>query len=333
MGKLTGLLKMKKAKGDDSSLGMQRNAASTMSGSSAETPMPLSLSLSMPSADLINAGSHVSVSLMDDIMDELAGTTPDTPQPSHTSSKIDFDDFGLAFELSRQLDLSASQTDTKTISSNRPIKVGRLEHNSALKNNVFLRSQQQLRSGVTPASSTPGVSHRQIPNIYGTSVANTNTTTSKTTPSYLRGLSSKEIEEKAEAAVKLREASRKANNQLPSDDEESEASDSDGSDDDSEAEKQKQQKQQQLQQHQQQQQLQHEQAAAKTEFLRRDDNAKKARPANPEDVINRMKDRHRAVLVGAAAAVREEYYEEYLDEYGRLQQMQPQGLIGYNLQY
>ncbi|KAF9353167.1 hypothetical protein BGX26_009037 [Mortierella sp. AD094] len=328
MGKLTSLLKKKKTRGDDSTPGLQGNASSTMSGSSYEISVPLSLCI--PSSDAIKV--DVSTSLMDDIMGELAGTTPDTPQPSQTNSKPDFDDFGLAFELSRQLDLGESQNDSKVISSSGPAKVGRLEQNSAFKENTFLRSQQQqLRSGPSP---TPTISapYRQTSNIYGASTTNTsaNATTKNASP-YLK-LSAKEAEEKAEVAAKLREASKKANNQLPSDDEGSETSDSDDSEDENEAERQQQlqQQQQQLQQHQQ---LQQEQDAGKTESLRRDDNMKKARPINPEDVINRMKDRHRAVIAGAAAAAREEYYEEYMDEYGHLQQLQPQGPLGYSMQY
>jgi hypothetical protein len=96
MGKLTSLLKKKKSKGDD--LSGQRTG-STMSGSSVSVetsgisapfvtsvPVVAPLSLSIPTTTEMITTTATELqspfSLMDDIMDELAGTTPDTPQPS-----------------------------------------------------------------------------------------------------------------------------------------------------------------------------------------------------------------------------------------------------------
>ncbi|KAF9087017.1 hypothetical protein BGX23_008417, partial [Mortierella sp. AD031] len=92
MGKLSNLLKKKKSKGDDLS---GQGSGSTMTGSSmsyetTHTVAPITalvvppLSLSIPTTDSISSG-QTPFSLMDDIMDELAGTTPDTPQPSKTN--------------------------------------------------------------------------------------------------------------------------------------------------------------------------------------------------------------------------------------------------------
>ncbi|KAF9918521.1 hypothetical protein FBU30_000146 [Linnemannia zychae] len=90
MGKLTSLLKKKKSKSDD--LSAQRSG-SAVSGSpvsadvSAITAVisapPLSLNIS--TNETSTAECQSSFSLMDDIMDELAGATPDTPQPSKSS--------------------------------------------------------------------------------------------------------------------------------------------------------------------------------------------------------------------------------------------------------
>lgn len=97
MGKLTSLLKKKRSKGDD--LSGQRTVGSTMTGSSVSfetsgtpaapfvsVPVVAPLSLSIPSTEMTTTTNLQSpFSLMDDIMDELAGTTPDTPQPSKSS--------------------------------------------------------------------------------------------------------------------------------------------------------------------------------------------------------------------------------------------------------
>lgn len=86
MGKLTLLLKKKKTKGDESSTSDIQDTSSNISAIDLSTP----LSLNIPSASL--TGSSISqeaqaLSLMDDIMDQLSGTTPDTPQPM---AKSDF---------------------------------------------------------------------------------------------------------------------------------------------------------------------------------------------------------------------------------------------------
>ncbi|KAF9126498.1 hypothetical protein BGX30_015219 [Mortierella sp. GBA39] len=296
-------------------------------------------------------------SLMDDIMDELAGTTPDTPQPSHSS---DLSDFGLAFELSRQLDINASEAKTSTGRSGNGVQkiVGKLEQNSAFKDNAFL---QQARSGagvgggsviLTPPVSG-GAPYRSTFNnsstVYGnqqstttTTAAATGTTTTTTNanaPSYLRGrfqtIKEAEEEEKAQAAAaKLREASRKANAQLPSDDEGSDVSSEEDSDDEQRGFK----KQQRLlaqQQHQhqlflqQQAILQNELAGAKGGEM--GDGGVEVKPAviNHEAAIDRMKGRHRALLQGAHNhAAREENYEDYRDEDDiPRQQYYPQGGI------
>ena len=97
MGKLTSLLKKKKSKGDD--LSGQLTVGSTMTGSSVSVetsgipaapfvPVPVvaPLSLSIPTTEMTTTTElQPPFSLMDDIMDELAGTTPDTPQPSNSS--------------------------------------------------------------------------------------------------------------------------------------------------------------------------------------------------------------------------------------------------------
>jgi len=92
MGKLTSLLKKKKSRGDNlSSLssGMQSNNAcsSSVSGASVDA-LPLSLNIRTDNHNLsAPSGAPLSLSLMDDIMDELAGTTPDTPQPKQRLPK------------------------------------------------------------------------------------------------------------------------------------------------------------------------------------------------------------------------------------------------------
>src|SRR5690348_6477385 len=97
MGKLTSLLKKKRSKGDD--LSGQRTVGSTMTGSSVSfetsgipaapfvsVPVVAPLSLSIPTTEMTTTtGLQSPFSLMDDIMDELAGTTPDTPQPSRSN--------------------------------------------------------------------------------------------------------------------------------------------------------------------------------------------------------------------------------------------------------
>ncbi|KAF8935652.1 hypothetical protein BGZ58_004869 [Dissophora ornata] len=376
MGKLTSLLKKKISRAGDQSTEMHEGKAtsaagssSTVSGSSSVETTPASatmatLSLSIPttiekrSLDL-NASlaqQNQSLSLMDDIMDELAGSTPDTPRHTH---KLDLGDCGLAFELSRQLDLRDSQqTDGNVNGDNtrtdpnscRPLKVGKLDQNSAFKDNAFLRLQQQQRFGPSATANTAkmvtanAIPYRSTVNIYGnsatidttTKTTSYNNSTSNNFSSYSRGLLAKEAAEKAEAVTKLREAAKKANAQLPSDDEGSENSDSDESDDVQEALKQRQLVlQQQQQQHEQQQQQQQQQEQNKAGSPHRDGSGKKSRV---EDVMDRMKDRHRAVLAEAAAAAREEYYEEYMGEYGQQQQQQlqhlqhTQGPAGYGIQ-
>ncbi|KAF9957024.1 hypothetical protein BGZ70_009673, partial [Mortierella alpina] len=353
MGKLTSLLKKKKSRGDGlTSSDLQEKAGSTLSGISVETAPPLSLSIPATTMGEGTSSSDLqaSFSLMDDIMDQLAGTTPDTPQPTLPSSSSDFSDFGLAFELSRQLDQgitstekelgssSAGQGVASTTTTTTTTKIGKLEQNRAFKDNAFLKNQQRQQQQ-NPASS------------------NINSLSSSSIPSaQTRRLSEKraeEIERAAEAAARLREASKKANAQLPSDDEGSSSSDSDGSDDEVSPRRRRQQQQKLLQMQQQQAMLQLQQQQqlpylAGEPFLsnagspRRSDGgsgsgsggSKKPQPINHEAVIDRMKDRHRALLAGAAAAARDEYYEEYMDEYGLAQPLQaPGSMMAYNMQY
>ncbi|KAK3813735.1 MAG: hypothetical protein J3R72DRAFT_61279 [Linnemannia gamsii] len=384
MGKLTSLLKKKKTKGDD--LGGQRTG-STMTGSSisVETSgipaiftsavVVAPLSLSIPTTEITTTETQAPFSLMDDIMDELAGTSPDTPQPSQPT---DLNDFGLAFELSRQLELGASESKAARNGALNQ-KIGKLDQNSAFKHNAFL---QQARSGTstTPAvaavvagagvgttpyrsthSSTNGNTNNNASSTFSnqnssttgstaaTATSTTTTTTSSTTtatPSYLRGRpQTKGAEETtSEAAARLREASKKANAQLPSDDEGSDASDSDDSQYVPGFKKQQRLLQQQQYEHQlfleQQQILQQQLGLNKSpEELELEEEAERRPLAiNHEAVIDRMKDRHRALLHGAAAAAREEYYEDYRDEYGMMippQQMQSPGVavMNYNMQY
>ncbi|KAF9127613.1 hypothetical protein BGW39_005757 [Mortierella sp. 14UC] len=384
MGKLTSLLKKKKSKGDD--LG-GHGTRSTMSGSSISVETsgipaapaafvsvaPLSLSIS--TTEMTATELQAPFSLMDDIMDELAGTTPDTPQPSKPT---DLSDFGLAFELSRQLELGASESKVSTVRNGGAPgdgnqKIGKLDQNSSFKDNAFL---QQARSGAstTPVAAASGAgsaasfrstysnnnsntskrsstSGNHNSSTTGSNVAtatSTTTTTRTATPSYLRGrLQTKETEKlAAEAAAKLREASKKANAQLPSDDEGSDASDSDDSKYEPGLKKQQRLLQQQQYQHQlflEQQQLLQQQLANNggagvkgSEAQEWEAEERKPVEINHGAVIDRMKDRHRALLQGAAAAAaREEYYEDYRDEYGMIpQQMQsPPAVMNYNMQY
>ncbi|KAF9537276.1 hypothetical protein EC957_008513 [Mortierella hygrophila] len=307
------------------------------------------------------------LSLMDDIMDELAGTTPDTPQPSHSS---DLSDFGLAFELSRQLDINASEAKTSTGRPGNGVQkiVGKLEQNRAFKDNAFL---QQARSGAGVGGGlmppTPPVSggapnrstfnngstayrNQQSTTTTTTAAATGTTTTNANASSYLasrfRTTKEAEEEEKAQAAAaKLREASRKANAQLPSDDEGSDVSSEEDSDDEQRGFK----KQQRLlaqQQHQhqlflqQQAILQNELAGVKGGEMGDGEVEVKPVVINHEAVIDRMKGRHRALLQGAHHAAREEDYEDYRDEYAMQQQgmMSPGGSSGgaamaYGMQY
>ncbi|KAG0298021.1 hypothetical protein BGZ97_004177, partial [Linnemannia gamsii] len=384
MGKLTSLLKKKKSKGDD--LSGQRTG-STMSGSSVSVetsgisapfvtsvPVVAPLSLSIPTTTEMITTTATELqspfSLMDDIMDELAGTTPDTPQPSKAN---DLSDFGLAFQLSRQLDLGASDARPAGrggVQGHGAHKIGKLEQNSVFKDNAFL---QQARSS-TGASMTPtppvsggagGASYRSTLNHNSTTTTGATVTvaanraTAKDTPTYLQGrFQTKEAEEEEHmaqaAAAKLREASKKANAQLPSDDEGSDASSDDSEDESGLSKKQRRLLAQQQHQHQlflqQQQILQQQLAGVKGagvdgvdgEGEDEEEEEKKPVVINHEAVIDRMKDRHRALLQGAhaahAAVAREEYYEDYRDDYAMMQQQQGMlspggGPMAYTMQY
>ncbi|KAF9375626.1 hypothetical protein CPB97_011341, partial [Podila verticillata] len=332
MGKLTLLLKKKKTKGDESSTSDIQGTSSNISAIDLSTP----LSLNIPSASLTGscisqeASPALSLSLMDDIMDQLSGTSPDTPQPM---AKSEFGDFSHVFELSRQLELGGANANTS-----KP-QVGKLGQSSAFKDNVFLRSQLQQKGPTTTTS-------RHINNPINTSSGATGASDAKisVTQAFLRsGLQATKEAEEREAAAKLREASKKANAQLPSDDEGSDASDSEDSDgDDDEETKALKKHEKQLLFLQQQQQLLHQQPSQQLPGGADSDRTEspvgkklrggiinnnawpaKPEPINHEAVIDRMKDRHRAVLAGAAAAARDEYYEEYMDEFG-IQQQQPQ---------
>ncbi|KAF8976437.1 hypothetical protein BGZ52_007935, partial [Haplosporangium bisporale] len=342
MGKLTLLLKKKKTKGEESSTSDIQETSSNISAIDLSTP----LSLNIPSASLTSscisqeAPPALSLSLMDDIMDQLSSTSPDTPQPM---AKSEFGDFSHVFDLSRQPELGGANTNTS-----KP-QVGKLGQSSAFKDNVFLRSQLQQKEPITTTS-------RHINNHVNTSSGATGASDAKIsiTQAFLRsGLQATKEAEEREAAAKLREASKKANAQLPSDDEGSDASDSEDSDNgDDEETKALKKHEKQLLFLQQQQQLLHQQPlqqlpggadSDRTESpvgkkLRGGINNNDAWPAKPEPinheaVIDRMKDRHRAVLAGAAAAARDEYYEEYMDEFG-IQQQQPQpNQTAYNMPY
>ncbi|KAG0363638.1 hypothetical protein BGZ54_008081 [Gamsiella multidivaricata] len=331
MGKLTNLLRKKKARGDEPTTEEQGKTASNLSGSSSNGSATR-LSLSIPTTDINSLDLNMSISLMDDIMDGLAATAPDSPQSSQAEPGPKFSDFGLVAELSRQLDLGASSTDDRNPNSikptqNGPPRVGKLEQNSTFKGNAFLRSELLQRSGNTPITTA----YKSTAPIRQTISAQGNPSTSNTasiinnTPSYLnKTLLSKLATERAEIATQARDATRKANAQLPSDDEGSETSDSGCSDAGLEAEKQRQ-----LQLQQQQQ----EQNQGKKESSYCESSSKKQRPINHEAVIGRMKDRHRADLAGAAAAAREGHYGEYMDEYSHMQQIQPQSPMRYGTQY
>lgn len=326
----------------------------------------ISMSLSIPTVtdgSSTSSGLGTSVSLMEDIMDELAGGTgtPDTPHPSQAPSRSDLGDFGLAFELSRQLDRDAAQMErgvgnvgNRNGSSNDgnhwksacghqngTLKVGRLENNSAFKDNAFLRSQQGHKQELRFGQSDAGGSHRitavsnSTPYRQAYSIGSATPNDAPSIHSRGRILSAKEVEEKekaAEAAVRKREASKKANAQLPSDDEGSESSDSEGSDSGlfgSGLFKKQVQEQRQQPLQEQEQELQ-EQNASKVGSPRRVSFSKKAKQPSHEAVIDRMRDRHRALLAEAAAAARDEYSDEQMDDYGYIQQVQPQG---YGTQY
>ncbi|KAG0284382.1 hypothetical protein BGZ96_011234, partial [Linnemannia gamsii] len=176
----------------------------------------------------------------------------------------------------------------------------------------------------------------------------------KDTPTYLRGrFQTKEAEEEEEAqaaAAKLREASKKANAQLPSDDEGSDASSDDSEDESGLSKKQRRLLAQQQHQHQlfleQQEILQQQLAGVKGAGVGgldgEEEEEKKPVVINHESVIDRMKDRHRALLQGAHAAhtavAREEYYEDYRDDFAMMQQQQGMlppggGPMVYNMQY
>lgn len=176
----------------------------------------------------------------------------------------------------------------------------------------------------------------------------------KDTPTYLRGrFQTKEVEEEEKvqvAAAKLREASKKANTQLPSDDEGSDASSDDSEDESGLSKKQRRLQAQQQYQHQlfleQQEILQQQLAGVKGAGVGvldgEGEEEKKPVAINHEAVIDRMKDRHRALLQGAHAAhtavAREEYYEDYRDDFAMMQQHQGMmspggGPLAYNMQY
>ncbi|KAG0331747.1 hypothetical protein BG004_001521 [Podila humilis] len=355
MGKLTQLLKKKKTKGDGSSASdIQDYTSSSISGIDLNAPLCLDIPVSSHTSSSITQDSQpvLEMSLMDDIMDQLSGTTPDTPQPS---SKSEFSDFSHVFELSRQLE----QTATGTNMNSSKIQVGKLEQSSAFKDNVFLKSKLQQKGQPSAGVVAPVSRHNITPSTGATGA--TSDTHSNASTSILRSQlqlqATKEAEEKAEANARLREASKKANAQLPSDDEGSDSSDSEYSDEDDDARAlRKQQKQllflqqQQLFLHQQNQPLNQVPGGVDSEQAdslvgskkSRGDNGEpwvsKQEPINHEAVIDRMKDRHRALLAGAVAAAREDYYEEYVDEYAMAQQhmlQQPQQplMASYNMQY
>ncbi|KAG0338281.1 hypothetical protein BG000_004279, partial [Podila horticola] len=327
MGKLTLLLKKKKTKGDESSTSDIQDTSSNISAIDLSTPLSLNIpSASLTGSSISQEAPALSLSLMDDIMDQLSGTTPDTPQPM---AKSDFSDFSHVFELSHQLESGGANANTS-----KP-QVRKLEQSSAFKDNVFLRSQLQKQPNTTSSR------HINKPGSGATGASDTNISV---TQAFLRsGLQAAKEAEEREATAKLREASKKANAQLPSDDEGSDASDSEDSDDDDDEETKALKKhEKQLLFLQQQQQLLHHQHQPLQQLPGGADSGgtespvgKKSRggiinspwptkpePINHEAVIDRMKDRHRAVLAGAAAAARDEYYEEYMDEFG-IQQQQP----------
>ncbi|KAG0254223.1 hypothetical protein BG011_005888 [Mortierella polycephala] len=316
MEKLTSLLKKKRSKNDVlTPSGLQRKASSTMSGSSVET-LPLSLSLPAAATN-VSSDPQVSFSLMDDIMGELAGSTP---------KKTALNDVERAIELSRQLDLGQSvTTNSHTKSRSRSSNIPNINH---------------LGKRHSPSKFTDPMSSQDDRNHNSGLGSKPITTAATSTKQHLRGgrVQVKGAEEKAEAASRLGETSKRENAQLPSDDEGCDNSDSEGSDAELSSYKKRQlalrmqqQQQQQLpllqqQQQQQQQKPQQEQPSSSAISPSYDANSKK-NPLNPENVIDRMKDRHRAVIAGAAAAARDEYYEDYMGEHGMLQP------VAFNMQY
>lgn len=88
MGKLTLLLKKKKTKGDESSTSDIQETSSNISAIDLSTPLSLNIpSASLTGSSISQEAPALSLSLMDDIMDQLSGTTPETPQPT---AKSDF---------------------------------------------------------------------------------------------------------------------------------------------------------------------------------------------------------------------------------------------------
>ncbi|KAF9192143.1 hypothetical protein BGZ50_008786 [Haplosporangium sp. Z 11] len=298
MGKLTNLLKKKKSKNNVlTPSDLQGKASSTMSGSSVDT-VPLSLSLPVTTT---NASSDLqaSFSLMDDIMDELAGSAP---------KKADLNGQSV----------TATTTNSHTSSRNRSSNIpninsfGKRHPPSKFTDPLTCQDDRNHNSGLGSKSIT---------------------TEPTSTKQHLRGgrVQAKGAEEKAEATSRLGEISKRANAQLPSDDEGCDNSDSEGSDGELSSYKKRQlalrQQQQQQQSLLQRQQPQQEQPGSRAGSPRGDVSSKKNCPVNPEGVIDRMKDRHRAVIAGAAAAARDEYYEDYMDECGMRQS------VAFNMQY
>ncbi|KAF9167634.1 hypothetical protein DFQ26_003790 [Actinomortierella ambigua] len=148
------------------------------------------------------------VSLMDDIMEQLATPSPDTPHPNASTPISGFSDFGRATQLPDQLehDPSTGHDDAKALATKTATAVAAAAHK---------------------ALSSSGVAHGppQHPTIEKSKEPVHSAATGQKTRSAL-----KQVEERAHVAVKLCEASRKANAQLPSDDEgsDSEVTDSDG---------------------------------------------------------------------------------------------------------
>ncbi|KAF9573467.1 hypothetical protein BGW38_008423, partial [Lunasporangiospora selenospora] len=277
---------------------------------------------------------------MDDIMDELSGTTPDTPQPTQSSSN-EFADLSLAFELSRQLERGAastatsfsnsgsiattSSTSTSATTSSISVgtsKVGRLEQNSAFKDNTFLRSQQQVRTTM------PAPRPNTTSNVSTSSTATNNLSTIAATFSRSQGQTSW-IDDRSESTEdsdeELTPHKRHRQKQLSlggSSSNSQSASRSQG----------------QVQQDQHPSENQSG-TSSKVASPRQSVDPKKPTRPNYETVIDRMKDRHRAVIVGnaaaaaSAAAAREEYLEEFMDEYGRSHPMPQQMPMGYGVPY
>ncbi|KAF9918522.1 hypothetical protein FBU30_000147 [Linnemannia zychae] len=260
-----------------------------------------------------------------------------------------------------------------------PQKIGKLEQNSAFKDNAFLLHARTSGALLTPThvitgttgarvgtpyrsnqSSSASNNNNQVPSTSGSTMvttiakANTNVNTgvAAAAPSHSKNRLQpiKESEQAADAVAKLREATKKANAQLPSDDEGSDASDSEDSDYEPGFKKQQKLLAQQQYQHQlfleQQQILLQEMTgmhgrSAGIDFQEQEEEKeeeeveKKPVEINHEAVINRMKDRHRALLQGAAAAAREEYFEDFRDEHGMIPPpvLSPGAMMAYNMQY